>query len=140
MCWAQCLAYDQRVASDVGSVQSWINQLGQSLYGYETPNGYPQAQSDWSSSGQMMSRFAVAQQIGARGAVLFAATPRCRWKSRHTPILPDAPASGPPAGVEPVHTGHAGPGQKSGGLEQLFPGRARDDVPLRRAACKDVNS
>ena len=65
------LAYGQRTATDVAPVLGWINQLGQPLYGYETPNGYPQAQSDWSSSGQMMSRFAVAQQIGARGAVLF---------------------------------------------------------------------
>lgn len=134
------LAYDQRVASDVGSVQSWINQLGQSLYGYETPNGYPQAQSDWSSSGQMMSRFAVAQQIGARGAVLFRSDPKVPLEKPPYPDLAGRASVGATAGVEPVHTGHAGPGQKSGGLEQLFPGRARDDVPLRRAACKDVNS
>ena len=70
------LAYDQRVASDVGPVQVWINQLGQPLYGRETPDGYPQAQSDWSSSGQLMSRFGVAQQIGSRGAVLFRADPK----------------------------------------------------------------
>lgn len=65
------LAYDQRIASDVGPVQGWLNQLGQPLYGHETPDGYPQAQSDWSSSGQLMNRFTVAQQIGTRGAVLF---------------------------------------------------------------------
>jgi uncharacterized protein (DUF1800 family) len=35
------LAYDQRVASDVGPVQNWLNQLGQPLYGHETPDGYP---------------------------------------------------------------------------------------------------
>ena len=65
------LAYDQRIASDVGPIQGWLNQLGQPLYGHETPDGYPQAQSDWSSSGQLMNRFTVAQQIGTRGAVLF---------------------------------------------------------------------
>lgn len=65
------LAYDRRVASDVSPVQSWLNQLGQPLYGYETPDGYPHAQSDWSSSGQMSSRFDVARQIGTRGALLF---------------------------------------------------------------------
>lgn len=81
------LAYDQRVASDVGPVQSWINQLGQPLYGYETPNGYPQAQSDWSSSGQMMSRFAVAQQIGARGAVLFRSDPKAPLEKPPSPDL-----------------------------------------------------
>lgn len=67
------LAYDQRGANDVAPVLGWINQLGEPLYGHETPDGYPQAQSDWSSSGQMMSRFSVAQQIGSRGAVLFRA-------------------------------------------------------------------
>lgn len=65
------LAYDQRVASDVSPVQNWLNQLGQPLYGHETPDGYPLPQSDWSSSGQMNARFDVARQIGARGAVLF---------------------------------------------------------------------
>ncbi|MEG0677609.1 MAG: DUF1800 family protein, partial [Comamonas sp.] len=65
------LAYDQRVASDVSPVQSWLNQLGQPFYAHETPDGYPQAQSDWSSSGQMSSRFDVARQIGTRGALLF---------------------------------------------------------------------
>lgn len=70
------LAYDQRVASDVAPVLGWINQLGQPLYGRETPDGYPQTQSDWSSSGQLMSRFGVAQQIGSRGAVLFRADPK----------------------------------------------------------------
>lgn len=70
------LAYDQRVASDVSPVLGWINQLGQPLYGHETPDGYPPNQSDWSSSGQMNSRFDVARQIGSRGAVLFKTTPQ----------------------------------------------------------------
>lgn len=65
------LAYGQRVASDVSPIQNWLNQLGQPLYGHETPDGYPLAQSDWSSSGQMNSRFDVARQIGSRGALLF---------------------------------------------------------------------
>ena len=70
------LAYDQRVATDVSPVLGWINQQGQTLYGYETPNGYPAGQSDWSSSGQMSGRFEVARQIGSRGAVLFKANPQ----------------------------------------------------------------
>lgn len=65
------LAYDQRVASDVSPVQNWLNQLGQPLYGHETPDGYPVTQSDWSSSGQMNARFEVARQIGSRGGLLF---------------------------------------------------------------------
>jgi len=70
------LAYDQRVASDVGPIQAWLNQLGEPLYGHETPDGYPLTQSDWSSSGQMSSRFEVARQIGTRGAVLFRGSPQ----------------------------------------------------------------
>ena len=70
------LAYDQRVASDVGPVQNWLNQLGQPLYGHETPDGYPMTQSDWSSSGQMNARFEVARQIGSRGALLFRSSPQ----------------------------------------------------------------
>lgn len=70
------LAYDQRVASDVGPVQNWLNQLGQPLYGHETPDGYPLAQSDWSISGQMNARFDVARQIGERGALLFRNSPQ----------------------------------------------------------------
>ena len=70
------LAYDQRVASDVGPVQNWLNQLGQPLYGHETPDGYAVTQSDWSSSGQMNARFEVARQIGSRGALLFRSSPQ----------------------------------------------------------------
>lgn len=70
------LAYDQRVASDVGPVQNWLNQLGQPLYGHETPDGYPVTQPDWSSSGQMNARFEVARQIGSRGALLFRSSPQ----------------------------------------------------------------
>lgn len=71
MLGATRLAYDRRVAVDVSPVQGWLNQLGQPPYGHETPDGYPQAQSDWSSSGQMSNRFDVARQIGTRGALLF---------------------------------------------------------------------
>ena len=81
------LAYDQRVASDVRPVLGWINQLGQPLYGHETPDGYPLAQSDWSSSGQMSSRFEVARQIGSRGAVLFKADPQAPLEQPPYPTL-----------------------------------------------------
>ena len=80
------LAYDQRVASNISPVLGWINQLGQPLYGYETPDGYAAGQSDWSSSGQMNSRFEVARQIGARGAVLFRSNAR---DPLETPPYPD---------------------------------------------------
>ena len=81
------LAYDQRVATDVSPVLGWINQQGQTLYGYETPNGYPAGQSDWSSSGQMSGRFDVARQIGSRGAVLFKANPQALLEKPPYPDL-----------------------------------------------------
>ncbi|RGE44843.1 DUF1800 domain-containing protein [Comamonas testosteroni] len=81
------LAYDQRVASDVSPVLGWLNQLGQPLYGRETPDGFPLAQSDWSSSGQLMSRFGVAQQIGLRGAVLFRTDPKAPLEKPPYPDL-----------------------------------------------------
>lgn len=81
------LAYDQRVVSDVSPVLGWINQLGQPLYGHETPDGYPLAQSDWSSSGQMNSRFDVARQIGSRGAVLFRPAPQAPLEQPPYPDL-----------------------------------------------------
>jgi uncharacterized protein (DUF1800 family) len=81
------LAYDQRVASDVLPVLGWINQLGQPLYGRETPDGYPPTQSDWSSSGQMSNRFEVARQIGSRGAVLFKTGPQAPLEQPSYPAL-----------------------------------------------------
>jgi len=69
------LSVDQRVAADVAPVLGWVNRLGQNLYAHETPDGYPQMQSDWASSGQMAARFEVARQIATRSAVLFRADP-----------------------------------------------------------------
>ncbi|GGH51873.1 hypothetical protein GCM10010975_05860 [Comamonas phosphati] len=70
------LAYEQRVAADMAPLLGWLNRLGEPLYGHETPDGYPLGQSDWSSSGQMASRFEVARQMAARGAVLFRTDPQ----------------------------------------------------------------
>jgi uncharacterized protein (DUF1800 family) len=42
-----------------------LRQLGQPLNQRLTPDGYPQAQSDWAGSGQMTARFEVARAIAA---------------------------------------------------------------------------
>ncbi len=63
------------MATDVAPVLGWINRLGQNLYAHETPDGYPLAQTDWASSGQMAARFEVARQIATRSAVLFRTDP-----------------------------------------------------------------
>jgi uncharacterized protein (DUF1800 family) len=69
------LSVDQRVAADVAPVLGWIYRRGQNLFAHEPPDGYPQRQSDWASSGQMAARFEVARQIATRSAVLFRAAP-----------------------------------------------------------------
>lgn len=81
------LSVDQRVAADVAPVLGWINRLGQNLYAHETPDGYPQMQSDWASSGQMAARFEVARQIATRSAVLFRADPKEALEKPPYPML-----------------------------------------------------
>jgi len=45
--------------------KAMLRQLGQPLNQRLTPDGYPQAQSDWAGSGQMTARFEVARAIAA---------------------------------------------------------------------------
>ena len=61
--------------------------LGQPIYGHETPDGYPVAQSDWASSGQMTARFDVARQIATRSAVLFRTDPKAPLEQPPYPDL-----------------------------------------------------
>ncbi len=81
------LSVDRRVAADVAPVLGWINRLGQNLYAHETPDGYPQSQSDWDGSGQMAARFEVARQIATRSAVLFRSAPQAPLEQPPYPTL-----------------------------------------------------
>lgn len=81
------LAANGRIAADVAPVLGWINRLGQPPYAHETPDGYPQQQSDWASSGQMSARFEVARQIATRTAVLFRADPKAPLEQPPYPVL-----------------------------------------------------
>lgn len=65
------LAYDGRTIANTAPLQSWINRLGQSLYGRDTPDGYPLEDTAWSGPGQLTTMFEVARQIGANSAGLF---------------------------------------------------------------------
>ncbi|HYG41389.1 MAG TPA: DUF1800 domain-containing protein, partial [Bordetella sp.] len=47
----------------VDTVNGWLSRMGQPLYRRLTPDGYPMAQSDWSGSGQMTTRFDFAKQV-----------------------------------------------------------------------------
>lgn len=86
------LSLDQRVATDVAPVLGWINRLGQNLYAHETPDGYPQMQSDWAGSGQMAARFEVARQMATRSAVLLRSDPRAPLEQPPYPTLSAMPS------------------------------------------------
>jgi uncharacterized protein (DUF1800 family) len=58
------IAYDGRPMAEPGRVLVWLGRLGEPLYLRQTPDGYPLARSDWSSAGQMATRFEVARAIG----------------------------------------------------------------------------
>ena len=65
-------------ASDAGHVIvnprpliGMLYRLGEPLYGRQTPDGYPLQPTAWSSPGQLTTRFAVAQQLGAGAPALF---------------------------------------------------------------------
>lgn len=65
------LAYGDRPIVNTGPLQSWIGRLGQSLYGRDTPDGYPLEDAAWSGPGQLTGLFEVARQIGSNSAGLF---------------------------------------------------------------------
>ena len=65
-------------ASDTGRVIvnprpliAMLYRMGEPLYGRRTPDGYPLQSTAWSSPGQLTTRFAVAQQLGAGAPALF---------------------------------------------------------------------
>lgn len=65
------LAYDDQPIRSPGPMVSWLNRLGEPLFGRQTPDGYPLSGSAWDSPGQMTVRFEIAKAIGSTGAGLF---------------------------------------------------------------------
>ncbi|WP_441705236.1 DUF1800 domain-containing protein [Hyphomicrobium sp. 2TAF46] len=65
------LAYDDKVILNSAPIQNWLNRLAEGLYNHQTPDGYPMTSSAWNGSGQMMTRFEIARQIGSNSAGLF---------------------------------------------------------------------
>ena len=65
------VAYDGKPVSNPRPLVNWINQLGQAPYGRITPDGWPVADVEWSSSGQMAKRFEIARSIGSGANHLF---------------------------------------------------------------------
>src|SRR6202041_3966169 len=64
-------AYDGRPISNTRPVLNWLNGLGESPFGRQTPDGYPLTELNWASSGQMSRRFDIARAIGSGNAGLF---------------------------------------------------------------------
>jgi len=83
---AMKLAYDGQPISNAQPLVNWLNQMGESVFGRVTPDGWPLDSASWSSSGQMATRFEVARAIGSGRNKLFMtdtdepdpATPRAR--------------------------------------------------------------
>lgn len=65
------LAYDGKPVANPRPLVNWINQLGQAPFGRITPDGWPSADSEWSSSGQVAKRFEIARAIGSGANHLF---------------------------------------------------------------------
>ncbi|MBP1204991.1 uncharacterized protein (DUF1800 family) [Duganella sp. 1411] len=65
------LTYDDKVILNTGPMLSWLNRMGEPLYGRQTPDGYPLTESGWASPGQMTTRFEIAKAIGSGNAGLF---------------------------------------------------------------------
>jgi uncharacterized protein (DUF1800 family) len=64
-------AYDGRPITNTRPMLNWLNGLGESPFGRQTPDGYPLTELSWASSGQMSRRFEIARAIGAGNAGLF---------------------------------------------------------------------
>jgi uncharacterized protein (DUF1800 family) len=65
------LAYDGKAIRNYRPAVSWLQQLGEPLYGRVTPDGYPMNEAAWTSSGQLVRRFEIARAIGSGNAGLF---------------------------------------------------------------------
>jgi uncharacterized protein (DUF1800 family) len=64
-------AYDGRPIGNARPLLNWLNGLGEAPYGRQTPDGYPETELNWASSGQMSRRFEIARAIGSGSAGLF---------------------------------------------------------------------
>ncbi|MGC3981866.1 MAG: DUF1800 domain-containing protein [Steroidobacteraceae bacterium] len=65
------LAYDGKSIANSHPIVNWLNALGEPLFGRQTPDGYPLAAINWSSSGQLSKRFEIARAIGSGNGGLF---------------------------------------------------------------------
>lgn len=72
------LGYDGRIVTAPKTVAVMLARMGQPRFGRLTPDGYPLSAADWSSSGQMSTRFDLAAGLGRGMPQLFMTTPGVR--------------------------------------------------------------
>jgi uncharacterized protein (DUF1800 family) len=65
------LAYDGKPVLNTHPILNWLNALGESPFGRQTPDGYPLTEAGWASSGQISRRFEIARAIGSGNGGLF---------------------------------------------------------------------
>jgi uncharacterized protein (DUF1800 family) len=56
-------AYEGQPLTNMGPAAHWLEELGEPLYGYSTPDGYGMTEKDWLSPGQLTRRFEIAKVI-----------------------------------------------------------------------------
>jgi uncharacterized protein (DUF1800 family) len=57
------LTYGDQPIDNAMPIVSWLDKMGEPLYGRQTPDGYALDQASWSSPGQMTTRFEIARNI-----------------------------------------------------------------------------
>ena len=86
------LAWGERVIANPDAAVGWIARMGEPFYGHETPDGYPLTESNWSSSGQMSTRFEIAHTLASQGNVLFRTAPGAPLPPPREPPLAESAA------------------------------------------------
>ncbi len=62
------LLYDGHFIENYRPLAGWLNQLGEPLYGHQTPDGYGMRSQDWANSAQLSKRFELARgMVGGAG-------------------------------------------------------------------------
>jgi uncharacterized protein (DUF1800 family) len=88
------LAYDGRPIENTHPLVNWLNNLGEPLFGHQTPDGYPLTEAGWASSGQLSRRFEIARALGSGSAGLFdAGFPRLSSRTYYEVLEPRLSAS-----------------------------------------------
>ena len=65
------LAYDGSVIVNTAPMLNWLNMMGETLNGRQTPDGYSMTESAWASPGQMAVRFDLAKTMSGGSPGLF---------------------------------------------------------------------